>query len=59
MMPPSTSGHHHGSKVKELVPELFVVVSHHARKTQTVAAGLPNHAWIHDITGALMILVLV
>jgi hypothetical protein len=48
-----------GHIVEELPPDLFAMVSHRAHRSRMVAATLPNHAWIYDITRALTIPVLV
>jgi hypothetical protein len=45
----------HGEPITVLAPDLVQAVSGTARKWWTVAAALLNHAWVQDITRALIV----
>jgi hypothetical protein len=44
-----------GRCIGALIPELLAVIPSRAHRQRTVASTLVGHTWIRDITGALMI----
>jgi hypothetical protein len=48
-----------GACIAAFAPELFAAVAASRRRMRMVAQGLPNNAWIHDITGGLTVPVLI
>jgi hypothetical protein len=48
-----------GRSIADLAPALLNAVRPHARKIRTVAQGLQNNGWARDITGALIVQVII
>jgi hypothetical protein len=48
-----------GACIAAFAPELFAAVAASRRRMRMVAQGLPNNAWIHDITRGLTVPVLI
>jgi hypothetical protein len=48
-----------GAGIQDVAQDLLAVVSTNRRRQRTVAKGLVNNTWAHDITGALTVPVLI